>query len=718
MKINPRYGELIQNKEYAQVFDLLECETTAQVKYLLNDNRIFGKKNREKIRRKNSLNDSVFYKHFWYGYILNSKHAAVFINAEFKILARFFTNEQLPERWFIKEISEKYPKATVSALRISRHFLFPGFISLLDFWRNSRVSYLNIHYAAFNALLEKEQRLWLDATSKTSNAQLNLSQWLYIIFLHHGWYQCKMKSQSFEIPDHFIPGYIYQKAYSVLISFLFSQKTNLLMGKTDVIRSVRLLMESNGYLESAMQVIDSWVVWYSFVYNELELYCYTLNYEVKIDETSRLVLFPTDTYQQSLRRAAVVRQGMFFAHLRKHSEKETFNDLKKFGEGIKDRKLNLTELLVLSKQTVPFVLNYNTAVVYSNVFCLAPKEREKLSEINAVLGSLQAEAQHLYFLSLYSLNASSVEEWLTDVHFLIGDIIRNAEPSSNPLPLFLLTEPSINSAMAKAELKEVDYSILSGLLICNPATIIRRFNRFNPFFDFYETPFIQCGSLITGIKSLFGVQDSGILALETFMKSTGDRGATQSGEAKMFEEQVAQLFEEAGFQVYRNLSIKGNDNSEAGEIDLLLVEGTDCMAIEIKRSRLPLTPYEQFQEEEIVIMHASAQLEKAISKLKEGMECVLRDTSRSNTHLAGVPELTGLTCFMGCIISMYCFRDSELIEEGIVKTSFAELEMSDILHKCKKIQTNKIKTFFDLCLEPFIPAEYLKKSKICQEIII
>ena len=713
-----KYADLIFIGNFTKVFELLEAETTDRLIYLLKEDRIFGKQKPERSKRQNNTSTFQFLKNFWYGYILNSKHAEAFINSEYRQLALFFIHVQLPENWFIKTISTKYPKSTLAALRVSRHFLFPGFLSTLDFWNNSPDAYLNNHYAAFKALQEKEERLWLDATNKTSTAELNLSQWLYIIFLHHGWHQRKKEEKTFEMPDHFIPGYTSHKAYGVFISYLFSQQVKMPTGKTEMIRSIGFLMKDTDYLKSVMQVIDSWVTWYSFVYTELELYCYSLNYEVRKEDTGQLVLFPSDPYRQSLRFAAEIRQGMFFARLRNYADKSTRRDLKRVGAFMRDGEHTLAALMELSFKIVPFTLNYNTAGVYSTIFCLAPEEEQKLSDLNAILGTMQSEVQQQYILPLRDLTATNVEDWLTEVHHLIGEIINRTELSSNPLPLFQLTESSMVSAITKAGIKTVNYTDLAGLLIYDPEIKKRPFNRFNPFFDFYETPFIQSGLVITGIKSLFGLQDTGILALETYMKSSGNRGLTQHGETKMFEEQVAQLLEEAGFLVYRNLSIRESDNSEAGEIDLLLVEEGDCMVVEIKRSRLPLTPFERFQEEEHLISHASEQVERAITKLKTGEKGILRDSKNRNESLGGVPDLTGIRSFMGCIISMYCFRDSELIAEGVVKTSFVEFEMSEILQNCKEIQKDKIKTFYELSSKPFIPAEFLKNSKIRQEIIV
>lgn len=710
------YAELISLRRYNRVFELLDQETTVRLIYLFQEDRIFGK-----IQKGQSKNDwnrikLDFLTNFWYNYILESGHAATYIGSAYQQLAIFLKAIQLPEPGFINRISALYPRHFVAALRVSRHFLYPGFLALIESWGTAENTYLKHHYAAFKALKEKEERLWTKVTDKTESVGLNFYQWIYIIFLHHSWLTKEKENKTPAVLDHYIPDYTDCRVYSVLISYLISQEKH--NGTENILRSVTLLLKDAGKLKSALQVIDCWKEWHSFVITELEHYAYRLNYEPKIKEDGQVVISPSDIYRESLHYAAIIRQSMFFAKLRNYANDATKNELEIIGEQIKGGKITGNELIALLYNIVPLALNTNTARVYSTVFCLSPQEEERLNEIVLLLGSLQSEAQMQYSLPLRNLQAKNRDEWFMRVHSLLSNYISLADPNANPTPLFILSEGSFRSAIAKADANHLSYDDLKELLIFNTAQIRRPFNRFDPFYDLYETPFIQIGNLITGIKSLFGVQDTGILALETYMKSNIQRGEKQKEETTVFEERVASLFVEAGFTVYTNIFISGRDNPVAGEIDILLVENDVCMLIEVKRGRLPLVPFELYQEEENVIKHATGQLQKAISALQDKKEFSIRLSENKGNVAVKVPDLKAVTRYLGCILSMYCFRDSELPAEGIVKTSFVELELGQVLEKCKKLKSGKINTFFELVSTPFIPSEFLKKTKINFEIIV
>lgn len=709
------YYSLFKEENYAELFTLFENETIEKLGTLLVDRKLFQMPKDKKIIGR-------FWKEFWQNYITGSRHASSFINEKYYLLGEYFAGVTKPDPDFIEKISTNYPYATIKAIRVSRKFIDKDFLAALQCFEKSNSPYLQKHYAVFRKFQLKENQLWENAVDKAQQCRLNNIQWLYILFLHHQWHKQHAKKKPSFVLNHYIDDFIYFQAYSVFFSYQLSQQKEMAgteISEINVVRSIRELFAEPSELKEAMDSLQLWVDWYSFVYLEMEQYCFNLNYEVKEIDDDEIILSPQDAYVQSLKYASVIRQSMFFAKIRKyalHMSGNIMADLLKVKE---KKQINLPELLEEFLQSGPGIVNFAESSLLSSIFCLDPHETKSLNQLLLVLSTLQAEAQQQYSLPLANIQSDDFNSWLKALHSIIGNYIHSNTSESNPLPLFLLSEKKIKNNLDAGSIENVIMSDVMGLFVYDAGKPERPFNRFNPFYNFYETPLIQFGSVITGVKTLLGAQDPGVLALETYMKQSKMRGIVQQEESRQFEKELAEWFLAAGFHsVFLNIDIATEDRSSTGEIDLLIIDGNECLLVEVKRSRLPLTPFELFQDEELTLKKAADQLSKNMAMLGSGRPCNLNVSAGPGKATEKRPVLTEEMNFHGCIITMYCNQDAVSFGDRIYKTSFAELELGEIMIHCNEAAGNKITALLERIATPFMPAEFLKNPKISFDIRI
>lgn len=718
------YYYLLNEEKYNEIFGLFENETFDKLVSLLGDRKFLRpvkvKNAKSSIKLPDNKIIARFWKEFWQNYILGSRHASSFINEQYTLLGEYFTNISQPDPDFLESIATNYPIATINAIRISRKFTDKNFLVALHCLEKSNISYLQKHYAVFRKLQFKENRLWENAVESVQHSRLKNIQWLYILFLHYQWHIHQDKKKQSFILNHYIDNFIYFQAYSVFVSYLLSHQKEIdgtEMNDISVIRSIRELLEDPSELKEAVDSLQLWVDWYSFVYLELEQYCFNLNYEVKEINDDEIILYPRDVYMQSLKYASVIRQSMFFARIRNyahHISSKIMADLLKVKE---KKQLSMLEVFEEFIKHGPKLINYSESSVLSSVFCLDPNETKSLNKLLLVLSTLKAEAQLKYLIPFTAIQPEDFDSWLATIHDIIKKNIDFNKGDSNPLPFFLLSEYKFKNNLDAGIFEKATTSDIISLFVYDTGKPHRPFNRFNPFFNFYETPLLQFGTVITGIKTLLGAQDSGVLALETYMNQGKMRAAVQMEESKQLEKELAEWFGETGFHsVFLNIGIASEDRSHTGEIDLLIIEGNECLLVEVKRSRLPLTPFELFQDEETTLKKAADQLNKNIGMLKSGKPYNLSVSDSSGKASEKKPVLTKGINYHGCIISMYCNKDAVSYGGRIYKTSYTELVLGEIMKYCKDAAGNKIKALLERISSPYIPDEFLKNPKMCFDI--
>lgn len=701
------FHNLLNTSQFSTLFILLEQTEFEQFRNLIVEGEIFfrieqkildDRKKKTKLFVKDKIKKE-FLKLFWSEYIPSSRHLnRLLIDENVVFLKQYFSEVTEPNHKLLLYAADKYPNQLIKAIRITQAFLTDSHFESFSFFKTSDFQ-LHRHYAAFKALREKENELFTRATSHLFIDELNPVQWLYVIFIHYELRKRAARENKEQIFDHAVNHFKLIQTYNVFLSYVIKNNTNDFGSKfqpADILRECRLLMEKGEFeyeVWKYIEVLKDWRLWYEFVHDRLETYCYDLNYDIEIK--ADIVHFsPIDPTEKCQRLASSIATSIFFSKWDKNAADlapDLFYQLirkypDKFLDPIKDINNFVSAGL--------FSLNFSKTFLLSFFYGFDAIDNQKITVLLFLLSASKTSASNTYGQSIEKIRANDNLDWLMKLLTTTFDF----NPDHVPLKTFKIS----NWDKHCRELLGLDFyeEGIHMTTVFDVNNVTDKFNRFNPFINLWQKPHLKFGDTICFLTTILADMDPAIVALESYLNRPGKSSESQN-EVKEQEKRFANIFREYGFEkVYGQFEIKEeSQNKTVGEVDILLYEGNELLIIEMKRSRLPLTPAEQRCEQYEVVDYATGQLQKLIKYIQANPGCLLKKCGITENQVKSAH-------ISGCVLNMYHHMDGTLLAENICKTSFVSLFHN--LKLCKAQTENKVSTFIRNASAPFINPKHMK----------
>lgn len=663
-----------------QKFDLLEnLSLESFIKEILDKNFI----NKEN-------HSNYFWKYFisehpYFNEIFKGEYAVDFI----KLYLKRETNINIS---LLEKIAILNPNAVISSFRLTQSFLVESHFQSIAFFLFSSNNLLQVHYKAFTLLRNKEQELFKNATLYIGVNRLNNIELLLIIFFHYEFKKREKKLKNDLTLEHFVDDYLLIQTYNYILSYSFCQKEKNFpreLNPADIFRIWRMLL-NNDFIEDIVIYFDSinnWFNWYEFVHNQLDTYSYDFNYNVK-EVPGGIEFYPIDPMEKAQRHASSLAGNMSYAKWDGKAIELVpllFKDWFESNPCVFDKRIpKVNELIHLSS----FFSNISKSLLLSYFYGLDAVDDGKLIALVGAISNAKAESDATYGEQINNIDKSNDFEWLIELIkiTLSGDI------EKLPIRVFPF-EKWVSKYFSN--LDTVNGNNFEIPIVFNLNQSQKKFNRFDPLINLWQSPFFKIGNTVCHIKTLLSDMDSAIVALESILNGPKlARSKEHKRETTLHEERFADIFKDYGFKnVSCQYELIDNNKQTIGEFDILIYDQKEILIIELKRSRLRLTPKEQRKEQFEVVNHATKQILNLISYIKSNPGSLLEPCGLNDEYVKS-------SNVSGCVITMYHHLDGTILAENIYKTSFVSL--FHILKQCKLTTGNKVKKFIDLASKPFL----------------
>jgi hypothetical protein len=663
-----------------QKFDLLKnLSLESFIKEILDENFI-SKENHAKYFWQSYISEHPFFEEIFKG-----EYAVDFIKLYLKWESNINTI-------LLEKFVSSNPNATITSFRLTRAFLNEAQFQSISFFAANPNKLLQLYYKAFDVLRKREKVLFAIASKKDGVNKLNIIELLLIIFFHYEFKKREKKLKNEMILEHSVDDYILIQTYNYILSYSCCQKEEIISNEittAEIIRTWRELMENDiiNHINIYFDSINKWFVWNEFVHNQLDTYSYDFNYSVK-EVAGGIEFYPIDPIEKAQRHASSIAGNMSYS---KWDEKAVELAPKLFEEWIKsnpslfDKRIpKFNELTHYNN----FFFNISKSLIFSYFYGLDAVDEGKLIALVSAVSNAMAESEATYGKQICSIDKSNDFEWLIELIkiTLSGDI------EKLPIRVFPF-EKWVSKYFPNFDTVNGRNNEIPIMFNLNHSQ--KRFNRFDPLINLWQTPFFKIGNTVCHIKTLLSDMDPAIVALESILNGPKkERTEVQKKETDRQEKRFADIFKDYGFvNVFGSYILIDNNKQTIGEYDLIFYDQNEILIFEIKRSRLQLTPEEQWKEQYEVVDHAANQLQKIITHIKSNPDCLLQPCNLDTGRVRA-------SNISGCVITMYHHLDGTILAESIYKTSFVSL--FNILKQCKLSTGNKVKAFINLASKPFL----------------
>jgi hypothetical protein len=494
------------------------------------------------------------------------------------------------------------------------------------------------------------------------------------------------------ILEHSVDDYILIQTYNYILSYSFCYKEKNFsdeLNPADIIRIWRNLMGNDNILNfgTYFDSINKWILWYEFIHNQLDTYSYDLNYGVQ-EVTEGVKYYPIDPIEKTQRHASSIAGNMSYAKWDENAVElapQLFEEWFKNNPSLFDKRaLQINELTHYKN----FFFNISKSLIFSYFYGLDAVDQDKLIALVSVVSNAMAESEASYGEQINNIDKSNDFEWLIELMKITisGDI------EKLPIRVFPF-EKWVSKYFSNFD--TVNGNNIEIPIVFNLNQSQKKFKRFDPLINLWQSPFFKIGNTVCHIKTLLSDMDPAIVALEAILNEPKvKREIEQKEETDLQESRFADIFKDYGFKnVFGQYKFIDNNKQTVGEYDILIYDQTEILVIELKRSRLRLTLEEQWKEQNEVLKHGTKQIQRLISYIQSNPECLLHPCNLDAERIKA-------SNIYGCVINMYHHLDGTQLAESIYKTSFVSL--FHILKQCKISPGNKVKAFIDLASKPFL----------------
>jgi hypothetical protein len=641
------------------------------------------------------------YNYFWHSYISEHRFFETIFQGEnavdfLKLYLKRESNISIP---LLEKIVTINPEAVTNSFRLTRSFLNEAHFQSISFFANSSSNLLKIHYKAFDALRNKEKNLYDAALLRGGVHELNPIELIFIISFHYEYKMREHRLKSEPILEHAVDDYLLIQTYNIILSFSINQKEKDFANSfnaADVIKTCRLLIKKD-FIDDISIYFDSfnqWYKWYEFVHNKLDTYCFDLNYSVT-EVAEGIEFYPININEKVQRNASSFADSIFYSKWDQNAAELAPEFIKSLidnnPEKFLDRTPDLKEIMHLSS----YFQHVSKSLLISFYYGLDPINSKKQLAVLKAFSNAVAETNATYVKEITSIYNSNEFDWLMGLlkNKLTGDF--------ENFPIQIIPYEKWKAKyFLDFETESKDNNLL---LIFDFNNDRISFNRFKPFLNLWQTPFLKFGNTVCYIKPILADMDPAIVVLESILNDPSkERNKEQKEETKLQETRFADIFKDYGFEnvfgQFELVTFNNNEMKTIGECDLLVWDKNEILIIELKRSRLRLTSEEQWKEQFEVLNHATTQLKKLTTHIKSNPGSLLKPC---NLTAKQVSE-SNIT---GCVINMYHHLDGTQLADNIYKTSFVSL--FNILKKCRSTSENKVSTFIELASKPFLDPKEL-----------